>query len=169
VDRSAGRVTLTMRNQGSVGVNHQVFPNVLLPFQADPHTIAAGKTAIWTWDAAATDGVYDFSVYGPDRFLRRFAGTVTRGDRRDIGIPSATAEVGKQGSLKLKLTLTNDGGAAIRFQLHSNDFIDHTDQVVVPPRSSRTVNWLVNDWGYYDVVVTSNAGDGFRYRFAGRV
>ena len=169
VDRTSGRVTLTMRNQGTVGINHQVFPNIALPFQADPHTLAAGATADWVWDAAATDGLYDVSVYGPDRFLRRFAGTVVRGDRRDVGIAHATAAVGAVGSRSLRVTLTNEGGAAVRFRLVGNDFTDHAEQVTVPPRASRSIDWPVDEWGYYDVVVTAGTGTGFRYRFAGRV
>jgi phospholipase C len=167
VDRSSGRVTLTMRNQGAVGVNHQVFANVLLPFTADPHTIPAGGDATWLWDTSQTDGLYDFSVYGPDRFLRRFAGAVVRGSRADIAIPHATAAVGASGSGVLKLTLVNDGGAEGRFELVANDFIDHARRVYVAGYGTTTVDWPVDDAGYYDVVVT--AGTGFRYRFAGRV
>jgi len=30
------------------------------------------------------------------------------------------------------------------------------------------MHWPLDEWGYYDVVVTADGVPGFRYRFAGR-
>lgn len=169
VDRRTGAVTLTLGNDGTQGVNHLVYPNTALPFRADPHTLPAGATTTWTWDTAATDGRYDVSVYGPDRFLRRFAGTVVPGTRTDVALPRATVTTAGRANRTLRVVLGNDGGAEVRYELRANDFVTHQATAYVSGHAEKTVEWPVDEWGYYDVVVTANTGDGFRYRFAGRV
>ena len=79
VDRRTGLVTCTMTNDGSVGFPCTVYPNIVLPFAGTPFTVAPGATRTYLWDAARTNGRYDFTVHGPDGFVRRFAGTVTAG------------------------------------------------------------------------------------------
>ena len=32
-----------------------------------------------------------------------------------------------------------------------------------------SVAWPVNEYGYYDVIVTADTSDGFAYRYAGRI
>jgi phospholipase C len=39
----------------------------------------------------------------------------------------------------------------------------------VKPGSSSTISWPADQYGYYDVVITGNASDGFRRRYAGRI
>ncbi len=67
----------------------------------------------------------------------------------------------------LRLTLANDGTPSVHYTLTANDFITRERHETVKPGRSTTVNWPVDEWGYYDVVVTDGAG--FRYRYAGRV
>jgi phospholipase C len=169
VDRASGHVTMTMRNDGRQGVSHQVFPNAWLAFASNPHTIAPGARATYTWDASTLDGKYDFSVYGPDRFLRRFAGTVVSGTHTDVALPAATASLVTGAKPSLRLTLSNGGAPAVTFTLTSNDFVTKTQSVTVRGDKTTNVTWPVDAWGYYDVIVTANTGTGFRYRFAGRV
>jgi len=169
VDRTASRVTLTMHNDGTQGVSHQVFPNTALTFAPTPHTLAPKSTATYTWDAALLSGTYDFSVYGPDRFLRRFAGQVVPRLRNDLAVPAASAIPVAGRTSVLRLTVSNAGSPSTRFILQSNDFISKTTTVTVKGGSSQTIDWPVDQWGYYDVVVTADTGTGFRYRFAGRV
>ncbi|AMM21367.1 phospholipase C, phosphocholine-specific [Frondihabitans sp. PAMC 28766] len=169
VNRSTGAVTLTMRNAGTQGVSHQVFPNAWLAFASTPHTIAAGASATYTWNAAALDGKYDFSVYGPDRFLRRFAGTVVSGTHTDVPLPGATATLVTGRKPSLRLALANGGTPQVTYTLTANDFITKTQTVTVRGGRATDVDWPVDEWGYYDVIVTANTGTGFRYRFAGRV
>jgi len=39
----------------------------------------------------------------------------------------------------------------------------------VKARSSTTISWPTDQYGYYDVVITANTSDGFRRRYAGRI
>jgi phospholipase C len=169
VDRRTGAVTLTLGNDGPVGVNHLVYPNTALPFRADPHTLTPGASRNWVWETSQTEGRYDVSVYGPDRFLRRFAGTVAAGARPVGGLPHARVVATHGWTRSLEVVLENTGNRPVRFDLRSNDFVPHTASVVVAGSRPITVSWPLDEWGYHDVVVTADAGDGFRYRFAGRV
>lgn len=164
VNRGTGDVGLSMKNDGAVAVSMSVYANAYLPFQANPFDVAKATPRSYTWQSANTDGKYDFSVYGPDRFLRRFAGTVISGTHTDIPIPAVSAEVLPGGGMRL--TLTNTGTPAVRFTLAGNDFSTRKEDVSVSGNSSKTVDWTLVG-GYYDVVVTANTGNGFRYRFAG--
>jgi phospholipase C len=65
-----------MSNAGAAAISLAVYPNAHLPFQPTPFTVAGGVRRSYDWDASKTAGAYDFSVYGPNRFLRRFTGTV---------------------------------------------------------------------------------------------
>ena len=166
IDRRSGRVTMTMRNEGAQGVSHLVYPNAYEAFRATPFTIEPGANATYTWNAADHDGAYDVSVYGPDRFLRRFAGLVISGDHTDVPLPAVAATVD---ATSLTLTLSNDGDAPVRYTLVANDFVTAGQDAVVAGHASQSVSWPLDEWGYYDVIVTAHTGTGFRYRFAGRV
>ena len=168
VDRSTGAVSVQMTNEGASAVSMAVYPNAYFPFQATPFTVSKANAKSFDWDAAATDGNYDVSVYGPNRFLRRFAGRVVSGSHTDVPLPSVTAKVIGGANRALRLTLSNEGSVEVLFTLASNDFIDKNTQLWVGAGSSEGLDWDLSD-GYYDVVVTANTGTGFRYRFAGHI
>lgn len=159
---ASGDLTVALVNKGSVGVNYLVYPNKALPFAATPYTVAAGGQATHTWPGGTTpDRTYDLSVYGPDRFLRRFAGDATGTS------PTASADLVLGRTPGLKLSLGNPSRGPVTFTLTAHDFVTKTQTVDVVAGGSSSVTWPVDQWGYYDVVVT--ALGGFRYRFAGRV
>jgi phospholipase C len=168
VDHRTGRVTVTLANDGRQGVNFLVYPNTAMPFAAHPKTVPVGATADWAWDTTTTAGAYDVSVYGPDRFLRRFAGTVEVGGPATGGIPHVSVVRDTRGRRTLQLLLENTGRAELRFVLVANDFVEHRETAHVRGSGHKTMHWPLDEWGYYDVVVTADGVPGFRYRFAGR-
>jgi phospholipase C len=77
VNRSANTVTATMSNAGPVGVSLFVFPDKYLTVSATPFTVVSGTSKTYTWTAVKKNGYgYAFSIYGPDGFVRSFAGAV---------------------------------------------------------------------------------------------
>ncbi|MFD0569699.1 phospholipase domain-containing protein [Kitasatospora gansuensis] len=163
VDRATGKVTCTLANSGSVAFPYTVYPNIAYAFAGTPYTVAAGASASYVWDTAATDGRYDFTVHGPDGFVRRFAGSVVPAGQDDVAVPVVTAAVA--GSA-LTLTLTNAGQTAAYFAATPNDFGTPAQSVWVPAQSTRTLNWAL-DQGRYDVIVTAATGTRFTQRYAG--
>ncbi|WP_259471037.1 phospholipase domain-containing protein [Streptomyces sp. 1114.5] len=170
VDRRTGKVTCTMSNDGSVAFPYTVYPNIVLPFAGTPSTVAPGATARYVWDAAATGGRYDFTVHGPDGFVRRFAGTVVRDGQdgqNDVGVPIVTADLRDNG--KLRLQLANDGMTDVAFTAAPNDFAGTAQTVWVKPGKQAELAWPLDPQGRYDVIVTAHTGQRFARRYAGWV
>ncbi|MFJ1704033.1 phosphocholine-specific phospholipase C [Kitasatospora sp. NPDC088346] len=165
VDRTTGAVTCTLTNTGTVAFPYTVYPNIVYAFAGTPYTVAPGATKTYTWDAAATDGRYDFTVHGPDGFVRRFAGSVVRAGQDDIPVPAVTATVR---SGKVCLRLSNGGATAVSFTVTPNDFGGQPKTVWAAPNSSAIVDWPLNQ-GRYDITVTAATGTRFTRRYAGTV
>ena len=167
VNRSANTVTATLSNGGKVGVSLVVYPDKYLPASATPFTVVKGADKTYTWAALpASKNGYAFSVYGPDGFVRTFAGQVVPAGTTSGQIPSVTATLSGQGGLHL--TLANDGSAAVTYTLTANDYGTGAETVTVGPRGSKTVKWAASADGYYDVIITADTSDGFTRRYAGR-
>jgi phospholipase C len=170
VNRSAYTVTATMSNAGPVGVSLFVFPDKYLTASATPFTVVSGTSKTYTWTAAKKNGYgYAFSIYGPDGFVRSFAGAVVGASTTTGQIPRVTGTPLTGSAPSLQLTLANDGTTAVTYILTVNDYAGTTQSVTVGKSASTTVTWPVDSSGYYDVIVTANTGDGFTRRYAGRV
>jgi phospholipase C len=93
------------------------------------------------------------------------------GGQQDLGLPRVevdlkTADRGGEG--KVKITLHNDGGQPLRYELTGHDFLDDTQVVHLAPGKHQVVPWPTRS-GYYDVVITADTGTGWTQRYAGRV
>jgi len=119
----------------------------------------------YVWDATLTGGKYAFSVYGPDGFLTSFAGEVVAASLNAGPVPVVTASL----QSTVELTLANEGQEEILYTLAPNDYEGRTRTVTVKLGSPKTVSWPTDQYGYYDVVITTNTADGFRRRYAGRI
>ncbi|MFD5384371.1 phosphocholine-specific phospholipase C [Streptomyces sp. NPDC127074] len=168
VDRATSKVTCTLANEGTVAFPFTVFPNIARPFAGTPFTVAPHTTAAYLWDAVRTAGAYDFTVHGPDGFVRRFAGTVAGPDQSETAIPRAAAALpgGDPHNASVELLLANDGETAVCFTLTPNDFGGPVRTQPVGPRQQLTVEWPMND-GHYDITITADDGTGFTHRYAG--
>jgi phospholipase C len=170
VNRSAHTVTATMSNAGKVGVSLMVFPDKYLPASATPFTVVRGKDKTYTWTAALANKYgYAFSIYGPDGFVRSFAGDIISAGTTTGQIPRVAAAPATGHTRSLRLTLANDGTAAVAYTLTVNDYAGASQTVTVGANGSKNVTWPVDADGYYDVTVTANTSDGFTRRYAGRI
>jgi phospholipase C len=170
VDRANFTVTATMSNTGTVGVSMFVFPDKYLTASATPFTVVNGTNKTYTWTALSKNSYgYAFSLYGPDRFVRSFAGQVVAASTTTGQLPRVAATPVTGSSPSLQLTLANDGTTSVVYTLTVNDYAGTTQTVTVGGGASSTVNWPVNSDGYYDVIVTANTSDGFTRRYAGRI
>ncbi|WP_377267708.1 phosphocholine-specific phospholipase C [Peterkaempfera sp. SMS 1(5)a] len=171
VDRRTGKVTCTMVNDGSVAYVFTVLPNIVHPFSGSPFLVQPRSSRTYVWDTTATDGRYDFSLYGADGFVSRFSGTVVPEDQTDVALPSVTADLrpsGKPEHASVELRLVNDGDTEVTFAVTANDFSDDSSTVQVGPRSRKNVSWKSTD-GRYDFTVTASTGTRFVRRYAGTV
>ena len=102
---------------------------------------------------------------GPDGFLTSFAGEVVAAGLNAGPVPVVTASLDST----VELTLANEGHEAILYTLTPNDYRGHTQTVTVKLGSPKTISWPTSQYGYYDVLITTNTSDGFRRRYAGRI
>lgn len=170
-DRAAGTVTASMTLTGGPdgkAVSLQVFPDDYREFSNTPFTVSAAAPRRYTWDTNETDGKYAFSLYGPDGFLRSFAGQIVPADRTDVAIPRVDVELLTGRHPRVRLTLRNDGRRPVHYTLTANDYAGGTRHRTVPGGRSAVVHWPT-EHGYYDVVITDDAGTGWTQRYAGRV
>jgi phospholipase C len=170
INRSAYTATATMSNTGQIGVSLLVYPDKFQPPSATPFTVVNGADKTYTWTAAAGDKYgYAFTIYGPDGFVRSFAGDIVPASTATGQIPqvAATQEAGYGRSLRL--TLANEGTTAVTYTLTANDHAGDTHTVTVDANGSTNVTWPVDADGYYDVIITANTSDGFTRRYAGRI
>jgi phospholipase C len=111
----------------------------------------------------------EFSIYGPDGFVRSFAGTVVAADAGTGQIPRVSAVPVTGPAPSLRLTLASDGAEMVACTLTANDYAGTTRVVPVGAKDSTDVTWPVDPDGYYDVSITADTGDGFSRRYAGRI
>jgi phospholipase C len=159
-----------MTNTGAIGVSMFVVPDKYLTASATPFTVAGGAGKSYTWTATKKNTYgYAFSAYGPDGFVRSFAGAIVPASKTTGQIPRVAATPVTGTTPSLRLTLANDGTTAVSYTLTVNDYAGTTQVVSVAANGSSTVMWPVDADGYYDVIITANTSDGFTRRYAGRI
>jgi phospholipase C len=170
VNRTTSQVTAALTNTGTVGASFAVYPDNYQTFGGTPFTVLPSAPRSYVWDATLSAGKYAFSVYGPDGFLTSFAGQVVPAGQNNGPVPvvAATPQSGPGGTV-VELTLANEGQEAIIYTLTPNDYQGRTQPVTVKARSSTTISWPTDQYGYYDVAITAGTSDGFRRRYAGRI
>ncbi|HZX06217.1 alkaline phosphatase family protein [Kribbella sp.] len=174
-DRAAGSVTAAMSLEGGrdgKAVSLLVYPDKFKPevLYGEPHTVSNKAPKQYVWDANQTGGQYAFSIYGPDRFVRTFAGQVVPAGKTDVAIPRVEAGLvkGPAGNGTVKFTLHADGSRPVTFTLTANDFLGRDQVITVAAGTSKVVTWPAKQ-GYYDVTLTANGVTGWTQRYAGRV
>jgi phospholipase C len=143
------------------------------------YTVEAGKSLSETFDLTTTNGVYVFEVFGPNGFVRKFAGNAQPSKTQNshglgqFGNKPALPEVKTQydvanGNVFLKFS--NSGGGIARLTVTDNAYGARTRPVLVPAGSHLEEVWvLAASHHWYDLTVTSNDDASFSRRFAGHV
>jgi len=180
VDRAAGTVTATMSNASQKAASMQVFPGSVLasPFSyninnqavAVPNSVSeATGPKTYTVDTTTTSGSYNFSIYGPDHFIRSFAGTVAPDGDNSGQVPGVDVTVDTGQPRNLKITLTNEGQAAVQYTLTPNDYVGDQQTITVGSGQQVPTTWPTSRYGYYDLTITASTSDGFTQRYAGHI
>ncbi|WP_433285780.1 phosphocholine-specific phospholipase C [Pseudonocardia sp. CA-142604] len=160
---TSGRLNLTFSNHGAAGASFYVTSTTDTngPWT---YTVSAGKQLSDDWTIAAADrGAYDFTVHGPNGFLRRLAGHTSNAG------PEVSARHRSAGS-EVQLVLTNSGARTVRLTV--ND-VNQTDQSAAYriARGGRVVHTArtADSGGWYDLSVVSDGDGTFLRRLAGHV
>ncbi|WP_037361728.1 phosphocholine-specific phospholipase C [Amycolatopsis orientalis] len=121
------------------------------------YTVEAGKTLTGTWPVV---GAYDFTVHGPNGFVRQFAGAAAPG-------PEAST---RESDGRLVLALVNNGTAAVTLTVADQYGHQRTATYRLAPggRAEHVADPSAN-YGWYDVAITSDRDPAYRRTLAGHV
>ncbi|WP_394843297.1 phospholipase C, phosphocholine-specific [Pendulispora brunnea] len=167
-DAAAGKVWIDMGNTGASVAQLAAYAN---RFRSDgPWRYDIGGTPVSdSFNARAYGGgKYDLSLYGPNRFLRRFAGDLNA-PGKDVGVTSlvTTDEGGK-----LHLVFTNEGTSAVTVTVTANNYrTDGPWTYSVAPGGSASDSWRTGTYGdgWYDLTVTISSDPSFSQRLVGHI
>ncbi|MEZ0095201.1 phosphocholine-specific phospholipase C [Streptacidiphilus sp. EB129] len=162
-DVHGGVLTVDFMSHGPVGANFHV-TSATHPGGPWTYTVEGGRKLSGSWTVGGdANGGYDFTVHGPNGFLRRYAGRVG----------TAGTEISARddrNSCELRLALTNHGRSTARITVgNAYDGRRPTTYTVRPGATATHVAHLDNTHGWYDLTVTSDQDGSFRRRLAGHV
>ncbi|WP_103352338.1 phosphocholine-specific phospholipase C [Amycolatopsis sp. CA-128772] len=150
---AADGLHVTFANQGRAGATFYVATP-----GGDPRTYTAGAGRSLTATLPVSGGGYDYTVYGPNGFVRRFRGG-------GAGPEVSVRPEGRSGNLQL--VLTNSGSTAARLTLtdaygrcSTTRLLKPGARVVESVETRRSGNW-------YDVSIGSDQDPHFLRRVAG--
>jgi phospholipase C len=147
-------------NEGNAGACLQV-RSAKLPNGPWYYTVEAGKSLSASWPV---QGAYDLDVHGPHGFVRHF-----KGDLASAKTSLRVISRYDRGDASVVLSLANEGrefcSASVQ-NLYNGESIDYTLQ----PGQHIERKWRLGEsYGWYDLVVRSDAESGFVQRLAGHV
>jgi len=167
---SNGKLTMRFVNTGSAGAVFLLYTTNGTDAPRS-YTVEAGKH-LQDQLLPAADGSYDFTVHGPNGFLRRFAGTVAA-RRKSHGPDTARAEVVEGYDVangNLQLRFENVGGSRCQFTIVNA--YDPKNVIRHSVRGGDNDNLyldLRNAHGWYDLAITVDTDASFARRLAGHV
>lgn len=139
------------------------------------YTVEARKSLRERFDLRVTGGVYAFKVYGPNGFMREFAGTVasaTTGPGQRHGARAARPEIKASYDVangNLVLRLVNRGDAPLELSIVDNAYGAHPRHVGLAPQSEAEQCWSLHaNHHWYDLSVADETRTFVR-RYAGHV
>ncbi|MGA7777956.1 MAG: phospholipase C, phosphocholine-specific [Paraburkholderia sp.] len=170
-ETSQGKVTMRFINTGRAGAAFLVYATNSGEAPRS-YTVEAGKRLEDQLPLNA-NGTYDYTVYGPNGFLRRFAGKPVAASNWWNGSDVARPEVADGYDVangNLQLRLENPGTARCQFTI-TNAYDPNTviKQVVRGGETDQVYLDLRNAYGWYDLTITVDTDATFTRRLGGHV
>ncbi|MFF3062482.1 phosphocholine-specific phospholipase C [Streptomyces sp. NPDC057909] len=144
-------------------------------FTVDPYspsTRTDGSTDIaFNVGTGYGDGLYDLTVTGPNRFVRRLKGNAL-GPARGIEVGCFYAPAPDTGKQAVWFRMTNQTTAPVTFTIRSNNYRGDgpwTYQVPAGQFTDDYFNAIAYTSGWYDFTATTSADAAFSRRFTGHI
>jgi phospholipase C len=162
VNASQGGVQIFFRNSGRAGAAFQVRSGDGLtgPWT---YTIGAGDEASDTFGASG-DASYDLSVFGPNGFLRTFAGSLLPGSA-NLTV-KATYDCNSEG---IALEIHNHGSSDVRVSISDAYSGKATTHRLEEHANFTYYSELHRSFGWYDLTVGVDSDPSFQRQLAGHV
>ncbi|WP_225825396.1 phosphocholine-specific phospholipase C [Streptomyces naphthomycinicus] len=175
---TAGRILarFAMANQGGPATRAAHFslhPNAYRDTTPWQYTVDAGGTASDSFNIGTGygGGRYDFTMVGPNRFLRRFQGDATKAGKT-AEVSSRYAVEPGTGKLAVYFKMTNAGSSAVRFTITSTRYRGDgpwTYTVAAGASTEDFFNAVAYQNGWYDFTVTVDSDATWSRRFTGHL
>jgi len=179
LDCNLNNCNIVLTNSGTASYHFTIYPNgspVILPTPID---VSSATSTNFTFSTLTTSGNYNFSCYGPNGFLRQFAGNL----KADCGQIEALPYLNPI-TEGFKIALANPGGVPTVFTITNGWFANslatytvpgNSTNVVFVDASTNVVGTATNlfgtftNTGWYDLTVTASSDSLFVRRFAGHI
>jgi phospholipase C len=171
------RLALTFTNEGDQAKKHAhfaVYPNAHRaggPFQVSVAPLGT-ESDVFDIGRGFGDGRYDFTVVGPNRFLRRMTGNA-RGPGNELEAVAFYALDPSIDRLAVWFELTNRSAARALFTITANAYREPsaswTRELLPGERTSMPFDQLGHASGWYDFSITANLDASWSRRFTGHL
>ncbi|MER7148127.1 phosphocholine-specific phospholipase C [Streptomyces xanthochromogenes] len=175
--KAAGQIVawFGMANQGAPATSAahlSIHPNAYRDTTPWQYTVDPGGTAadFFQIGTGAGAGKYDFTMAGPNRFLRRFVGDATKAGK-SIEVAARYAVESGTGKMAIWFKMTNSSAAAVKFTISSNQYRTGTWTYTVPAGGSTEdfFNAVANQNGWYDFTITADSDSTWSRRYTGHI
>jgi len=161
VSAAQGGITLTFRNTGGAGAAFQVrFGDGRTP---RTYTVDAGDEVSDIFGSAGATS-YDLSVYGPNGFLRTFAGSLAPGHAN-----LTVQAIYDKGANGVALVIRNHGVSAEKVSIFDAYSGKSETRTLHPQNTATYVSQLHKSFGWYDLTVRSESDGRLARQLAGHV
>jgi phospholipase C len=166
VNAQGNAFRLHMTNTGRAGVNLLVYSGNVTDVPRS-YTVEAGKDLSDDL-TLSPGGSYDFSVFGPNGYLRRFMGKTIPTGNQETAVQVADAYDVANGNLQLRLTNTGKERSVFKVDSSYHSPISGERSVRGGDVSVLMID-LRNSFGWYDLTVTVDSDKNTLWRIAGHV
>jgi phospholipase C len=164
-DCASGTFWINMTNAGTESAHYAIYPNQYRTDGPWEYDVAAGSNFEDYFHVVAYGGgYYDLSCYGPNGFLRRFAGNYNAACGQIEAVSALDPANGA-----LTLTFSNNTSSAVTFTVKANAYrTDGPWTYTVPAGGSTSGTWQAAS-GWYDLSVSASNDKVFLRRLAGHI
>ncbi|MCD9145863.1 phosphocholine-specific phospholipase C [Streptomyces albireticuli] len=117
-------------------------------------------------------GKYDFTVIGPNRFLRRFTGDASKiSQGKHVSVKCTFEMHSSTGKLAVFFNMKNHGTQRVVFRIKSNQYRtwDKTYSVAAASQETEFFNAVAYNAGWYDFTIAVDNDSTWTERFAGHI
>ncbi|BBH17457.1 phospholipase C [Nocardioides baekrokdamisoli] len=170
------QLNIAMTNSGASGTNAAHFAVYANAFRSGgpwQYTVPAGTTTTDFFNVGAGygNGPYDFTVVGPNRFLRRLTGNATSASK-NVEVATRIATAPSTGKLAIWLDMANNSNQSVTVTVAAGNYrSDGPWTYTIPAGTTTSDYWNAVAYtdGWYDLTATVDVDSTWSRRFVGHI